>query len=108
MNQSACSLSITLRRAFEHFLEDSSFARRTRESYTEDLKPLLAQIGQEPITALTDDVARSFLVTQETLAPATYNRRLAALRSFIGFLQDRGWITEALLEGVERKSEGTS
>jgi hypothetical protein len=49
-----------------------------------------------------------FLVSQESLAPATYNRRLAALRSFIGFLHDRGWITEALLEGVERKPEGKS
>jgi integrase len=108
MDTSVNYSSLTVRRAFEHFLEVSAFARRTRESYTEDLKPLLAQIGQAPITALTDDVARSFLVTQEALAPATYNRRLAALRSFIGFLQDRGWLTEALLERVERKSKGTS
>jgi hypothetical protein len=43
------------------FLESSSFARRTRESYAEDLKPLLTQVGQAPITALTDDIARSFL-----------------------------------------------
>ncbi len=106
MDTSASSLSI--RHAFEHFLEGSSFAQRTRESYAEDLKPLLAQVGQAPIPTLTDGVVRSFLLTQESLAPATYNRRLAALRSFIGFLQGRGWITEALLEGVERKSEGPS
>src|SRR5712691_5953592 len=106
MDTSASSLSI--RHAFEHFLEGSSFARRTRESYAEDLKPLLTQVGQAPIPTLTDGVVRSFLLTQESLAPATYNRRLAALRSFIGFLQGRGWITEALLEGVERKSEGPS
>jgi site-specific recombinase XerD len=99
---------MTVKQAFVQFLEGSSFARRTRESYAEDLKPLLAQIGQAPIPTLTDGVVRSFLITQESFAPATYNRRLAALRSFIGFLQDRGWITEALLEGVERKSEGTS
>lgn len=90
------------------FLESSSFARRTRESYAEDLKPLLTQVGQAPITALTDDIARSFLVTQEALAPATYNRRLAALRSFSSFLSHRGWLAEALLEGVERKPERPS
>lgn len=100
--------SITVKQAFVQFLEGSSFARRTRESYTEDLQPLLTQIGQAPVTALTDDVARSFLATQEALAPATYNRRLAALRSFSGFLSDRGWLTGAFLDGVERKPEGPS
>lgn len=98
--------SITVKQAFVQFLEGTSFARRTRESYAEDLKPLLSQVGQAPITALTNDVARSFLATQEALAPATYNRRLAALRSFSGFLSDQGWLTETLLEGVERKPEG--
>src|SRR5579883_3635890 len=38
--------SLTLVHAFEQFLEVSSFARRTRESYTEDLAPLLAESGQ--------------------------------------------------------------
>ncbi len=56
--------SITVKQAFVQFLEGSSFARRTRESYTEDLRPLLTQVGQAPITALTDNVARSFLATR--------------------------------------------
>jgi uncharacterized protein YjbI with pentapeptide repeats len=88
--------SSTVKQAFVQFLEGSSFARRTRESYTEDLRPLLSQVGQAPITALTDDVVRSFLATQEALAPATYTRRLAALRSFSGFLFNRGWLTKTL------------
>ena len=73
---------LTLASAFEQFLEISSFARRTRESYAEDLAPLLAEVGQKPVTALTTDVLQAFLARQEFLAPATYNRRLAALRSF--------------------------
>ncbi len=77
------SPSVTLARAFEQFLEGSSFARRTRESYAEDLAPLFAQVGQAPTTALTADVVESFLARQESLAPATYNRRLAALRGFM-------------------------
>src|SRR5262245_9834990 len=97
--------SITVKQAFVQYLESSSFARRTRESYTEDLQPLFTQVGQAPLTALTDDVARSFLATQEALAPATYNRRLAALRGFGGFLFNRGWLPKTLLEGVERKPE---
>lgn len=49
----------------------------------------------------------TFLARQESLAPATYNRRLAALRSFIQWLRAQGWQTEALLAGVERKPERT-
>ena len=73
------SPSLTLAHAFEQFLAVSSFARRTCESYAEDLAPLLAECGQKPVTALTADIVQAFLVRQESLAPATFNRRLAAL-----------------------------
>src|SRR5258708_3770396 len=96
---------LTLANAFEQFLEVSSFARRTRESYAEDLAPLLAEAGQQPVTALTTDVLHAFLARQESLAPATYNRRLAALLSFTRWLREQGWIAEALLDGIERKPE---
>src|SRR5712691_12572666 len=96
---------LTLASAFEQFLEVSSFARRTRESYAEDLAPLFAEVGQQPVTALTADVLQTFLTRQESLAPATYNRRLAALRSFTGWLRAQGWEGSALLDGIERKPE---
>src|SRR5713101_648393 len=100
------SSSLTLAQTFEQFLEVSSFARRTRESYTEDLAPLFAECGQMPVTGLTSDVVRAFLARQESLAPATYNRRLAALRSFTEWLRAQGWLAETLLDGIERKPEG--
>ena len=98
--------SLTLASAFEQFLEISSFARRTRESYAEDLAPLLAEVGQQPVTALTTDILQTFLLRQESLAPATYNRRLAALRSFTRWLHDQGWVADTLLDGMKRKPEG--
>src|SRR5260370_11803108 len=97
---------LTLASAFEQFLEVSSFARRTRESYAEDLAPLLAEAGQQSVRALTTDVLHAFLARQESLAPATYNRRLAALRSFTRWLREQGWVAEGLLDGIERKPEG--
>ncbi len=106
MKTHASSPSLTLSHAFEQFLENSSFARRTRESYAEDLAPLFAEVGQKPVTALTADILRAFLARQESLAPATYNRRLAALRSFTGWLREQGWLAEALLDGIKRKPEG--
>jgi integrase len=99
MKTRSSSPPLTLACAFEQFLEVSSFARRTRESYAEDLTPLLAQVGQKPITALTDADLQAFLTRQESLASATYNRRLAALRSFIRWLRAQGW-------EIERKPEG--
>ena len=80
MKTPPASPSLTLSRAFEQFLEVSSFARRTRESYAEDLASLLVECSQVPITALTAEVTQAFLARQESLAPATYNRHLAALR----------------------------
>src|SRR6266478_6310416 len=97
---------LTLACAFEQFLEVSSFARRTRESYAEDLAPLLTECGQKPVTELSADVVWAFLARQESLAPATYNRRLAALRSFTRWLREQGWEVSALLDGIERKPEG--
>jgi integrase/recombinase XerD len=80
---------LTLPNAFEQFLDASSFARRTRESYAEDLAPLLAAVGQQPVRALITDVLQAFLARQEALAPATYNRRLDALRSFTRWLREQ-------------------
>ena len=67
MKTRSASPSLTLSRAFEQFIEASSFVRRTRESYTEDLAPLLAECGQSQITALTADDVQAFLARQEAL-----------------------------------------
>lgn len=98
---------MTLGQAFELFLNSAPFARRTRESYTDDLTPLLVQYGQDGISVLTTEVIQAYLARQERLAPTTYNRRLAALRSFLHFLQTQGYSTEELLAGIERKPERT-
>ena len=82
--------AITLARAFEQFLDSASFAQRTRESYTDDLAPLLTSYGHAPLSALTLEIVQEYLARQEPLAPTTYNRRLAALRSFLKFLQAQG------------------
>jgi integrase len=91
--------------AFAQFLDHASFARRTRESYTADLAPLLMQYGHAHVSVLTTEIVQEYLTRQEPLAPTTYNRRLAALRSFLNFLHAQGWHTTDLLAGIERKSE---
>jgi len=110
---SSISQPPSLARAFEAFLARSSpapFARRTRKSYTEDLTPLLARVGSQSVMALQRDVAMAYLASQERLAPNTYNRRLAALRSFARWLRAQGWLADDPaddpLAGITRKREG--
>jgi site-specific recombinase XerD len=107
MNKPDSLETLTLAKTFEQFLESAPFARRTCESYAEDLAPLLRPYSQASVTVLTTEIIQAYLARQETLAPTTYNRRLAALRSFLAFLHAQGWQTEDLLVSVERKPERT-
>src|SRR5579871_202177 len=102
MSVNSITIPSTCSQALTHFLTISSFSRRTRESYAEDLAPLLAQIGRQPLSALTAETTQFFLHRQERLARATYTRRLAALSSFLHLVQEQGWLTDDLLAGVKR------
>src|SRR5690242_10296823 len=107
MNRPDSVERLTLGKAFERFLDNASFARRTRESYADDLAPLLTRYSLADVSVLSTDIIQTYLAHQEPLAPATYNRRLAALRSFLTFLQTQGYKTEEMLADVERKPERT-
>jgi len=98
----------SFRTALEHFLARSRFAARTRESYAQDLAPLAARIGEQPITSLTHQTTATFLAGQEHLAASTFNRRYAALRSFIRWCQQQGWLEDEPLAGLERRPQPRS
>jgi integrase len=95
----------SLHTALERFLARSRFATRTRESYAQDLAPLVAQHGDEPITGLTHQTTVAFLAAQEHLAASTFNRRYAALRSFVRWSQQQGWLDNDPLDGLERRPQ---
>src|SRR5437667_10384679 len=90
-----------LRTALERFLMRSRFAARTREGYGQDLAPLVAQHGDEPVTSLTHQTTTVFLTAQEHLAASTVNRRYAALRSFVRWCQQQGSLEDEPLDGLE-------
>ena len=95
----------SLSAAAERFLARSRFAARTRESYAQDLAPLVAQLGRQPVTSLTAQVAAAFVAAQEYLAASTFNRRYAALKSFVRWCQLQGWLADDPLHGLERRSQ---
>ncbi len=82
--------TLSLALALERFLSRPGFALRTRENYAQDLAPLLGAQGTAPLSALTAEVAGAFLARLEYLAPRTWNRRLAALRSFARWSTTQG------------------
>ena len=81
------------------------FLARSRQSYAQDLAPLLAQVGAQPVPALTHPTAATFLAAQEHLAASTFNRRYAALRSFVRWCQQQGWLEEDALVGMDRRPQ---
>jgi integrase/recombinase XerD len=87
------------------FLARPRFAARTRDSYAQDLAPLLAQISGQPVPALTHQAAARFLMAQAHVAASTFNRRLAALRSLVRWCQQQGWLEADPLAGVERRPQ---
>jgi site-specific recombinase XerD len=98
----------SLAAALERFLARSRFAARTRESYAQDLAPLLARVGEQPVTAVTHETAVTFLAAQHRLAASTFNRRYAALRSFMRWCQQQGWLEADPLVGLERRPQARS
>ncbi len=100
-----------LRAAVERFLSRSHFAARTRDSYAQDLAPLLESVGVHPVpAALTHAVAASYLAAQDHLAAGTYNRRFAALRSLVRWCRTQGYLAAAAdpLVGLERRPQTRS
>jgi integrase len=85
--------SSTLSHVCKLFLASTPYAQRTRQSYAEDLDPLVSAFGDQPIAALSIEQIKQFLARQEYMAPATYNRRLAAIRSFCRWLGAHGWVS---------------
>ncbi len=93
------ALMPSLQIAVDRFLARSRFAARTRDSYTQDLAPLLAHVGDQPVSALTHGVASAYLAAHEHLAASTFNRRYAALRSFARWCTTQGWLHDDPLIG---------
>jgi len=95
-----------LRAAVERFLSRSRFAARTRDSYAQDLAPLLESVGAHPVpAALTHAVAAFYLAAQDHLSAGTYNRRFAALRSLVRWCRTQGYLDDDPLAGLERRPQ---
>ncbi len=83
-------------------------APTTRRSYAQTMRALTPAYGDRLLDAL-DGPAVAALAAHSwgALAPATWNRHVATLRSFTVFCRRTGWLQVDLCAGLERRPERT-
>lgn len=94
---------ISWEQAEEAFLA-RDLAPTTRRSYGLVLEALGAALGHVPPEQITPEMLR--LACEEVYgssAPATWNRVLATVRSWVTFSARRGWLSVGLADGLERR-----
>ncbi len=87
------------------YLAAVDLAATTRAVYETTLEKLTRDLGNDtPVTGITRTQLREHLDDRYgTLAPATYNRNLATIASFFGWLDENEYITHLPTKGLRRK-----
>ena len=91
------------------FLAQPDLAASTRRSYQQTLGRLERELGtDQPLASLTtDQLTAAVTGAWGGRAPATWNRHVATVRSFLGFCRRRRWLAEDLTVDLERLPEPT-
>jgi site-specific recombinase XerD len=89
------------------FLAQPDLAASTRRSYQQTLGRLDRELGaDQPLASLTaDQLTAAVAGAWARRAPATWNRHVATVRSFLGFCRRRRWLVEDLAVDLERRPE---
>jgi integrase len=97
----------TVAAAATAFLAQRSLARSTRRSYAQTLGRLEHELGGDrPLSAITvEAVTQAVTAAWGERAPATWNRQVATVRSFVGFCRRRRWLEDDLAADLERRPE---
>jgi site-specific recombinase XerD len=90
--------------AAKAFLAQPDLAASTRHSYQQTLDRLERDLGaDQPLATLTvDQVTATVTVAWAGRSPATWNRHVATVRSFLKFCRRRRWLVDDDTEGSAR------
>jgi integrase len=93
--------------AVDAFLAQPDLAASSRRSYAQTLGRLRDAVGADwPLERLgARELERVAGEAWGPLAPATWNRHVATLRSFSAFCRRRGWVDAAIADGLQRRRE---
>ncbi|MCA1697471.1 MAG: tyrosine-type recombinase/integrase, partial [Actinobacteria bacterium] len=97
----------TLGDAATAFLGQPDLAASSRRSYAQTLARLQAALGEErPVDRLgARELEGAVWEAWGETAPATWNRHVATLRSFVGFCARHGWLDAGFAGGLVRRRE---
>ena len=97
----------TLGIAVDAFLGQPDLASSSRRSYAQTLGRLRDALGADrPLARVgARELERAAGEAWGALAPATWNRHVATLRSFTGYCRRRGWLDAPLADGLQRRRE---
>lgn len=97
----------TVGAAVDAFLARGDLAASSRRSYAQTLNRLAADIGADIALAMLDPDALGCAMhcVWGACAPATWNRHVATVRSFVAFCRRRGWLAADVAAGVDRRRE---
>jgi integrase len=89
------------------FLTQPDLAASTRRSYQQTLGRLQRELGADRslATLTADQVCAVVTGAWAGRAPATWNRHVATVRSFLGFCRRRRWLVDDLTVDLERRPE---
>jgi site-specific recombinase XerD len=97
----------TLGEAVDLFLAQPDLADSSRRSYTQTLGRVQRELGPDrPLQWVSGpELERAVVGAWGGCAPATWNRHLATLRSFLAFCTRQGWVSEPLADVLARRRE---
>jgi len=98
-----------LQAAVDAFVSQPDLAPSSRRSYAQTMHHLSSALGADHDLSAISPTAVEHIAQQAwgAVGPATWNRHLAALRSFVRYCQRRGWPLVDLAVGLERRREKT-
>ncbi len=97
--------AITLRMAVDAFVSQPDLAPTTERSYRQTLAVVVAALGPALRIGGLEPARLQEVLEQRwgKAAPATWNRQVATLRSFLSYCRRRSWLAEATLEAKRRR-----
>jgi site-specific recombinase XerD len=97
----------TLQTAAAVFLDRPDLSSASRRSYTQTLERMTHAIGVDRSLGTLDGAAVETAVQAAWghCAPATWNRHVAPVRSFIAFCRRHGWLAEEVAAGLDRRRD---
>jgi integrase/recombinase XerC/integrase/recombinase XerD len=96
---------VTLGKAVDAFICQPDLAPTTVRSYRQTLAGVVDAFGPELPIGELESARLETLLEQRwgKAAPATWNRQLATLRSFLSFCRRRSWVADARLDAKRRR-----